>query len=60
MGGEWPTPEEMTQLMTSIVNWMGWYDRQREGYVNSFPGEMDGDAILVEPILEGGQLASFN
>jgi hypothetical protein len=30
-----------------------------EGESRKADGELDGDAILVEPILEGGQLASF-
>ncbi len=57
--GAWPSDEEMAVLMDKIVNWMGWYDIQREGYVNSFPGELTGDTILVEPITEGGQVVSY-
>ena len=58
-GGVWPTEDEMNILMDKIVNWMGWYDIQREGYVNSFPSELEGDMIHVEPITEGGQTVSF-
>lgn len=57
--GVWPGAEEMAALMNQITNWMGWYDMQREGYVNSFPSELIGDAINVEPITEGGQVVSY-
>ncbi len=58
-GGAWPDVAEMDSLMDKIVNWMNWYDLQREGYVNAFPSELEGDIINVEPITEGGQVVSF-
>jgi hypothetical protein len=57
--GAWPSFEQMSDLMDKITNWMGWYDKQREGYVNAFPGELQDDAIGVDPIMEGDQVVSF-
>lgn len=58
-GGEWPSPAEMNGLMDQITNWIGWYDMQREGYVNSFPSELREDVIVMEPVLEGGAPVSY-
>jgi len=58
-GGAWPTLEEMENLMTSIVSHMSWYDESREGYVNAFPSELEGDVINVQPVMEGSQIVSF-
>jgi hypothetical protein len=58
-GGAWPTEEHMNFLMDRIVNWMGWYDNNREGFVNAFPSELEADRIIVEPVLEGGDVVSF-
>lgn len=59
-GGALPTPEQMNSLMDQIINWMGWYDKNREGYVNAFPSELEGDKIVVDPIEEGGDVIGFN
>jgi hypothetical protein len=62
-GGAWPTEEVMVDLMDKIAKAahedVAWYDVQREGYVNSFPSELQEDAIVVEPITEGGDVVSF-
>ena len=58
-GGAWPTEPEMNDLMTSIVTHMGWYDEQREGYVNAFPSELEGDTIGVLPIMEGNKVVTY-
>jgi hypothetical protein len=58
-GGAWPTEAEMNTLMDQIVNWMGWYDKLREGFVNAFPSELEGDTIRVEPVKEGDDVVSY-
>lgn len=59
-GADWPTLEQMNNLMDTLVKYMGWYDINHEGYVNSFPSELDGDKIIVQPIMEGGELVGYN
>ncbi len=59
-GGALPSAAEMTNLMDRVVNWMGWYDVNKEGYVNAFPSELEGDKVVVEPIVEGGETIGFN
>lgn len=59
-GGAIPTAEEMTKLMDQIINYIGWYDVNSEGYVNSFPSKLSGNKILVEPVEEGGEVIGFN
>ena len=59
VSGGFPDQAQMNDLMGQIIKFMGWYDQQREGYVNGFPSELDEDTIKVEPVIEGGQLASF-
>jgi hypothetical protein len=49
----------MNALMSSIVNHMAWYDLQREGYVNAFPSELEGDVITVLPVMEDNHIVSF-
>jgi hypothetical protein len=58
-GGAWPTEDQMNELMSSIVNHMSWYDLQREGYVNAFPSELEGDTISVLPVVEDNHIVSF-
>lgn len=58
-GGDWPSEEEMNGLMINVISHMSWYDEQKEGYVNAFPSELEGDTINVKPVMEGGQIVSF-
>jgi len=57
--GAWPDEEEMAALMNQITNWLGWYDLQGAGYVNSFPGKLINDEIGVTPLKEGDRIVSF-
>lgn len=59
-GGGWPNPEEMNALMERLIGYQRWYDINREGYVNAFPSELEGDRIIVQPIEQGGELAGYN
>jgi hypothetical protein len=52
-GGAWPKPEDMQALMDNLTQFFGWYDINKEGYVNSFPSLLEGDKIIVEPIGDG-------
>ncbi len=59
LGGAWPSGEDMGALMDQLIKFWGWYDINHEGYVNSFPSELQNDELTVEPIEEAGQLLGY-
>ena len=59
LGGAWPSVDEMNALMKQMINFWGWYDINREGYVNAFPSELESDAVEVHPIEMGGTLVGY-
>jgi len=58
--GAWPSGNDMNALMDQLIKYFGWYDINKEGYVNSFPSQLQGDALTVEPIDEAGQMVGYN
>ena len=60
LGGNWPTADEMNALMKQLVTYWGWYDINKEGYVNAFPSELQGDTLEVHAIEMGGALVGYN
>lgn len=59
-GGSWPDQNKMQDLMDNMIQFMHWYDINKEGYVNAFPSELDGNRIYVEPIGEGGEQRGYH
>lgn len=59
LGGAWPSGQDMSALMDQLVKFWGWYDINHEGYVNSFPSEMQGDEMTVEAIEEAGAMVGY-
>jgi hypothetical protein len=58
--GAWPNQQQMQALMERITKHMQWYDTTpRQGYVNSFPSELEGDTIIVETVQEGNETVGF-
>jgi hypothetical protein len=54
LGGHWPPAEEMSGLMKNIIEFSGWYDINKQGYVNGFPSELKEDILGVHAIEMGG------
>jgi hypothetical protein len=59
-GGAWPRHDEMQTLMDNLIQFFGWYDINKEGYVNSFPSLLEGDKIIVEPIGDGASQRGYH
>jgi len=59
-GGAWPRYDEMQTLMDNLIQFFGWYDINKEGYVNSFPSLLEGDKIIVEPIGDGASQRGYH
>jgi len=57
--GAWPNQQQMETLMEKIIKYMGWYDFTNEGYVNSFPSELENHTIFVETVQEGTETVGF-
>lgn len=50
----------MQTLMDNLIQFFGWYDINKEGYVNSFPSLLEGDKIIVEPIGDGASQRGYH
>ncbi|MEM0337936.1 MAG: hypothetical protein QW683_08485 [Candidatus Caldarchaeum sp.] len=59
-GGGWPDQQKMQDLMDNMIQFMQWYDINKEGYVNAFPSELEGNRIRVEPIEADGSQRGYH